>query len=312
MYDAVAVSPSKKQSLLGAADVSLVVVSGKGLVALGSDGLTSNCVCETALVLRQGKARPGPKTKVAKMTRNPIWNCDVDFGSVSIGDIEGVSLAVKHVSGFTHKEMGTVLIPSDFFVGAAGDEQWFDLLPTPAMMRQTSFRQDRPYGQVCVTRATKPLRTRSESTMPTPPTTYAAPLTRPASAVTISPLHDPIAELVAVRNCHQSLPQPGETWFVVDAHWVEAWLTFVASKKTPPGPISNGALLDTSGTQVRANLELKSDARLIDPASWRLYHGWYGGGPVVTVSVPTDCRHVGRWMTKLHLPSVARVQTPAP
>ncbi|EQC31116.1 hypothetical protein SDRG_11301 [Saprolegnia diclina VS20] len=308
-YDGVAVSPSKKQALLGdAAPLRIVVVSGKGLVALGSDGLTSNCMCEATLILRGGKTTT-TKTKVAKMTRNPLWHCPVALDAHAVADIESLQIAVRHVSGFTSKEMGVAVIPSDFFLGEQNAEQWFDLAPTSTMMRQTSFREDRPYGQVCVSlSSTTAPRSQGNSSVLSASSSVPAAASSDASVVR---KHDPVAELVAVRNCHQSLPQPGETWYVIAASWVEAWLTFVAKKSNDaPGEVANQSLLDPTTGRLRATVHLKTDARLIDPQSWALYRRWYGGGPVIAVQVPTDVRSVGRWMAKLDLPSVAVVHAP--
>ncbi|KDO33951.1 hypothetical protein SPRG_01229 [Saprolegnia parasitica CBS 223.65] len=304
-YDAVAVSPSKKQALLGdATPLSVVVVSGKGLVALSSDGLTSNCMCEATLFLRGGKTAT-TKTKVAKMTRNPLWHCPVALGTHAIGDIESLQLAVRHVAGFTTKEMGVAVIPTDFFLGEPNTEQWFDLAPTATMMRQSSFRQDWPYGQVCVSLAPRSRSQGNSSALAASSSVLAA----SSCDAPVARKHDPVAELVAVRNCHQSLPQPGETWYVIAAAWVEAWLTFVAKKTNDaPSEVSNQSLLDPATGQLRATVHLKTDARLIDPQSWALYRRWYGGGPVIAVQVPTDVRSVGRWLAKLDLPSVAVVQ----
>ncbi|OQR96704.1 hypothetical protein THRCLA_07196, partial [Thraustotheca clavata] len=286
-YDEMAVSPSKKQSLLSSTvEMSLLIVSGKGLVALGSDGLTSNCMCEAFLV-SQGKPRSLLKTKVAKMTRNPIWNCPIDIGNIRLSDFEGIELVVRHSSSFSYKEMGNALIPNDFFLSEPNVETWFDLQPTTLMTRQPTFRPDRHYGEICVMLKSKtpPMRSKSQGNPTFPPAPM--PMPRVASSASTdnlsSQVHNPLAELTAVRDSHQSMPMPGETWYVISAHWVEEWLTFVSNKKNStiyaPGSIPNSVLIDVTTVdsgfiQVRKNLELRTDFRLIDPQSWALYREW--------------------------------------
>ncbi|KAG9410806.1 hypothetical protein AC1031_018829 [Aphanomyces cochlioides] len=114
------ISPQKDQALLSTgasytAHIAFTIASAKSLIAAASDGLTSNCQCDCWVELKSSrKATTVSKTKVAKSTRNPIWNHAVDFGQLDLNDVDGIKLNLKHVSGFSTKSLGEAFVPVEF------------------------------------------------------------------------------------------------------------------------------------------------------------------------------------------------------
>ncbi|RHY27745.1 hypothetical protein DYB32_006557 [Aphanomyces invadans] len=288
-FSGLEMSPTKRQALLSAAtsriiDLHFTLVCGKGLLAVGADGLTSNCICEVSLVSTAQKSLASARSKLVKSTRNPLWNLIVEFGRVDLKDVDGIQVVVKHSAGFTSKPLGDAFIPVECFAenSAVDQDAWFPLMPTPDMPRAAS------YGDIRIL--------------------IPAAASEKVAAVPIN--HSPVAELSAVKACHQAVPRPGQTWNVVAAPWVEAWLVCTTrnSDHRPwhmHGPIPNHFLLDSTANvpRVRANL------RLIDAASWQLYHSWYGGGPTIQVQVPVGCPSISQWLAGLRLadPGVATI-----
>ncbi|RHY96502.1 hypothetical protein DYB37_003247 [Aphanomyces astaci] len=260
-------SPTKDQALLSAVsshimDLRFTVVCGKGLLAAGPDGLTSNCICDISLVSTAQKTLVNTRSRLVKSTRNPLWNLAVDFGRVDLKDIDGIRVVVKHSGGFTSsKPLGEAFVPVEFVAEGSADS-WFPLTPTPDMPRAST------YGDIRIVF----------------PASTAAKASPAAAAIQ----HSPVAELSAIKACHQAVPRPGQFWFAVAAPWVEAWLVWqILTSADPaqlrprmyvqvfvsklqhttadaPGPIPNHFLLDNSSAstpRLRANLRLKQDYR---------------------------------------------------
>ncbi|DAZ95703.1 TPA: hypothetical protein N0F65_007109 [Lagenidium giganteum] len=127
---------------------------------------------------------------------------------------------------------------------------------------------------------------------------------------------DPRNELKALAACHTNKPKPGEVWYAISASWIEAWARHMAdnaSKTTHPGEIRNMSLVSddlVNGTfQLKQNLLIKHDFRLVNQATWDYYSGEYGGGPAVIVQVPTNIQSVSTWMKDLKLHRYGRVGT---
>ncbi|KDO26101.1 hypothetical protein SPRG_08462 [Saprolegnia parasitica CBS 223.65] len=121
--------------------------------------------------------------------------------------------------------------------------------------------------------------------------------------------HDPARELKLLKRFANRYPGRGETWFVISAPWVQTWLEFVTSPSpmdaSLPSAISNMMLVEDSPTgthlELRRDLQLKHDFRLIDKDSWRFYCLWYGGGPTITVVIPEQIPSVSGWMQSMRL-----------
>lgn len=129
------------------------------------------------------------------------------------------------------------------------------------------------------------------------------------------PKHDIRSEVLQLQQFHQARPNPGETWFAINAQWIIDWLLFVSKHKGEnqydPGAIDNMPLISDDlmdGTlQVRTDLAIKKDFRLINRRSWEFYQSKYGGGPVLQVKIPRDCANTSEWVASLRLHEVARV-----
>lgn len=80
-----------------------------------------------------------------------------------------------------------------------------------------------------------------------------------------------------------------------------------------PGQIDNMSLISDdlmNGTfQLRRDLSIKKDFRLINKKSWDYYQLVYGGGPAVEVQVPLHCANPAQWIANVRLEDVARVGT---
>ncbi|KAF0744317.1 hypothetical protein Ae201684P_018725 [Aphanomyces euteiches] len=304
------ISPQKDQALLSTgasytAHITFTIASAKSLIAAASDGLTSNCQCECWVELKSSrKATTVSKTKVAKSTRNPIWNHAVDFGQLDLNDVDGIKLNLKHISGFSTKSLGEAFVPVEFLYDIETNLDkdggaWFNVEPTADTPR---------HGNLGTVRLLFNPRAASQAASSS---TASEPAIQPRVSGPTN--HSPLNELSAVKACHRATPKPGETWYVVAAPWIENWLVFVSNLKhtneDAPGSIPNHFLIDGTTGRLRANLRIKRDFRLIDGASWALYHGWYGGGPVIRVVVPQDCTGISLWMQSLQLDQVGRVDS---
>lgn len=80
-----------------------------------------------------------------------------------------------------------------------------------------------------------------------------------------------------------------------------------------PGEIDNMCLVSDSllnGTfQIRSDVTMKQDFRLINRASWDFYQEKYEGGPAIEVRVPSDCENTIVWIQDIKLHEVGRVGT---
>lgn len=80
-----------------------------------------------------------------------------------------------------------------------------------------------------------------------------------------------------------------------------------------PGEIDNMCLISDNlvdGTfQIRSNVSMKTDFRLINRASWEFYQEKYEGGPAIEVRVPPNCENTLVWIQDIKLHEVGRVGT---
>lgn len=84
-----------------------------------------------------------------------------------------------------------------------------------------------------------------------------------------------------------------DTWYLINADWVNAWKAFVLNKSTrqrhsnsevgvlPPGPINNWSLLKEDG-DLKPKLKAAVHYRAINKKVWETYIFIYGGGPEIT------------------------------
>lgn len=86
-----------------------------------------------------------------------------------------------------------------------------------------------------------------------------------------------------VHQSDKTYVEPGGTWFIIDKHWLASWLAFVneEAQGTVPGPITNERLLEDDALTIKPNLERGVDYRGVNKEVWRIFHGIYGGGPVI-------------------------------
>lgn len=130
-------------------------------------------------------------------------------------------------------------------------------------------------------------------------------------------LHDIKAEVRKLKALHQTKPVPGETWFAIDAKWINSWLLFVSKykgdEKFNPGEIDNMCLISDSlvnGTfQLREDVSIKKHFRMINRASWEYYQDKYQGGPAIEVLIPRTCENTSEWIYDIKLHEVGRVGT---
>ncbi|OQR95754.1 hypothetical protein THRCLA_07602 [Thraustotheca clavata] len=125
--------------------------------------------------------------------------------------------------------------------------------------------------------------------------------------------HEPQRELKMLKKFANRYPGRGETWYVISSQWVQHWLEFVTSPNPFdacfPGSISNSLLVQEIGEflQIRQNLQLKQDFRIIDRDSWKLYRSWYNGGPTITIVIPENIPSVSGWMKTMKLQEQAQI-----
>ncbi|OQR85802.1 hypothetical protein ACHHYP_11337 [Achlya hypogyna] len=121
--------------------------------------------------------------------------------------------------------------------------------------------------------------------------------------------HDPARELKMLKRYAHRYPGRGETWYAISSQWLQQWLEFATSPSpldaSVPGAISNMMLVEDSPhgayLELRQDLRLKTDFRLIDRRSWDLYVLWYGGGPTIPVVIPDNIPSVSGWMQTMRL-----------
>lgn len=106
-------------------------------------------------------------------------------------------------------------------------------------------------------------------------------------------------EFVTEQN--QRIFNAGDICYLVDAHWLSKWLSFVSppdpntpshdKHRTPhrPGRITNHVLLNQFG-QFNGDLQLKTDYRPVNGFVWKYLFARYGGGPVVLFYIPVGCK----------------------
>lgn len=127
--------------------------------------------------------------------------------------------------------------------------------------------------------------------------------------------HNIQSEIRELQSYHQAKPTVGETWYAISAAWIESWLRFVTThhgqSEYVPGEIANSSLLlddlPNGRLQIRDDLRIKKDFRLINQQSWNMYYSLYGGGPAIEVKVPMNCADTSTWLASLQLHQVARV-----
>ena len=92
----------------------------------------------------------------------------------------------------------------------------------------------------------------------------------------------------------------GNSWYIINADWVNAWKNFVFNKVKksrnlcqnarvgvlPPGPISNHKLFDNSEEPLKLKPKLKPVAHYLglNQKVWNMYLSIYGGGPQIVRS----------------------------
>ncbi|CAM9787253.1 unnamed protein product [Chrysoparadoxa australica] len=94
----------------------------------------------------------------------------------------------------------------------------------------------------------------------------------------------------------------GDRWFILDARWMDSWLSFCTSacRRSPPGPIDNSWMLISDQRYTpysdlkEGTRETMNDYKRVAPAMWQLLIKIYGGGPAIYVDgTPHD--DVTRW-----------------
>lgn len=75
----------------------------------------------------------------------------------------------------------------------------------------------------------------------------------------------------------------GDSWFLIDAHWLGQWGAFKGGSGPPPGPISNHRLFVGGKPEgaPRTGLSRGVHYRGVNERVWNYFHGIYGGGPVI-------------------------------
>ncbi|TMW65253.1 hypothetical protein Poli38472_009420 [Pythium oligandrum] len=272
------------------------------------------------------------RSKVVRSTLNPIWNLDVDFGDYNMESVLGVLVVVKHVEkmGMIKKDIGQVLLPTRELLELrtqSSREKTYTLEPTDEVYAREAQEglNNRKFGSVTIRFNSYKWSGSSASITSTPSVTDLRPTNLSDGSVTHeddfsgetkhAAKHNVQAEVRKVQSFHQTKPIPGETWYAVNADWVTRWLLFVSKHRGNPehnpGEINNMPLLNddlpNGRFEVRDDLQIKKDFRMINKRSWEFYQTQYGGGPAIEVPVPRDCVDTSSWITSLKLHEVARV-----
>ena len=106
-------------------------------------------------------------------------------------------------------------------------------------------------------------------------------------------------ERAAIRRADARQLVHGECWCVVDAAWLDLWADFVRGG-VPPGPMTNGVLLNTDTGAALPHLALATDYRCVNPAVYALYEELWGTG--TGRGRPTA--PIARWVTDVHAGAV--------
>ncbi|GLD99690.1 hypothetical protein PINS_up008416 [Pythium insidiosum] len=325
-------------------EVSLLLDDGSGLARRLQDGhggtgdkLLANHANSTAPLSGAVCAKTF-KTKVVRTSLNPIWNFDVDFGDYNVESVVGVLIVVKHIEkmGMVKKDIGQVLLTMRelFELKALQTRQKeYTLEATDEAMMQGAQEgpTNRKFGKVTVRFSSYGV-PQGAPTTSQPQTNYTRLMSgeprhssQSDGSVTHEddfsargkqkPPHDIQAEIKKLQSLHQTKPVAGEVWFAVNAKWITDWLLFVSKHKGQPehhpGPIDNIPLLSDDlpdgRFEIRRDLTIKKDFRMINRPSWEYYQTQYGGGPAVEVVVPNGCPNTTAWIASLKLHEVGRV-----
>ncbi|KAJ0404248.1 hypothetical protein P43SY_000648 [Pythium insidiosum] len=325
-------------------EVSLLLDDGSGLArrlqdGLGSSGdkLLANHGNSTAPLAGAVCAKTF-KTKVVRTSLNPIWNLDVDFGDYNVESVVGVLIVVKHIEkmGMVKKDIGQVLLTMRELLELKAlqtREKEYTLEATDEVMMQGAQEgpTNRKFGKVTVrfssygvpqqaasTSQAQSNYTRLMSGEPRHSTQSDGSVTHEddfSARGKQKPAHDVQAEIKKLQSLHQTKPVPGEVWFAVNSKWITDWLLFVSKHKGQPehhpGPIDNIPLLSDDlpdgRFEIRRDLIIKKNFRMINRPSWEYYQTQYGGGPAIEVVVPQGCANTTAWITSLKLHEVGRV-----
>ncbi|KAI9911516.1 hypothetical protein PsorP6_009899 [Peronosclerospora sorghi] len=268
------------------------------------------------------------KSKVVKSSLNPIWNFDVDFGDVNTDSVVGVLFTVRHIErfGMVKRDIGQLTLSLRDIMELKMQpphEQTFTLQPTEEMLRRDALvgPSNRKSGKLTVrfngygvpsnyTVITDGRVSNMVNTL----VTHEDEFGRSSKPLVV---HDVRAEVRKLQSFHQTEPNPGETWFAVNADWIRSWLLFVSKHKGHepynPGAVHNMPLISddlSNGTlQIKTGLLIKTDFRMINKQSWDYYQKIYGGGPAIEVKIPADCAKPAQWLESLQLDQAGRINS---
>ncbi|ETW06451.1 hypothetical protein H310_02707 [Aphanomyces invadans] len=320
-------APGSNRSM--ASPLCVVLRGCRNLLAVDGMQTNNNVHCEVFLIEKDGRPRaPKFKTRSIKATANPMYNLRCDFGTPSFDVVGGLVVSIRHTGGLGLKscDLGeVVLTPADLLDMKlqSNTDGWYDVVATPDMASKGLV--NRPLGQarlVLDESTERPTSTSMDDPAPLPP---QASLTNNNNIAMMAKLstrafstcdvhHDPHFELSMLTKFAKLYPQRGQTWFAISSAWVMQWLSFVtdASNDTLfPGEVSNMELVDDEleggFLQIRPDVALISDFRLIDGDTWKLYKAWYGGGPTISVRIPDAIPSVSGWMKSMKLKDVAMI-----
>lgn len=296
------------------------IVGAKGLRSVGVLKTSNRCnaICECSLVLSGGRGRQSNKdwkTQVAQRSSNPVWCHTLDFGRVEISTIASIQIDIKHISrfGLRNSNIGHVSIDVQSLLyrkEVSGYGAWF---PLDSHENQ---------GQIHIKSLIRPCTPRfvreSEQLFAASDIGITSPRRRlrvSSSSYTAGDhcSHNKTKELETIQEMNQEVPKHGEIWYALERNWLNDWLMFVSSKDLyPPGPIPNMFLVQDELTpdgslQLRTDLSLKTDYRLINEDTWEFYCLWYGGGPSVFIEIPADCPDVLQWLHAVNLSDIATI-----
>ncbi|CAK4678088.1 hypothetical protein LEN26_010270 [Aphanomyces euteiches] len=311
--------------------VTVVLKGCKSLMAVDGMQTNNNVHCEVFLIEKDGRPRGQKfKTKSIKATVNPMYNLRCDFGPTAIHDIGGLVVSIKHTASLGLKgcDLGeVVLTPTDIFDMKLKPDEWYDVVATPEMAQKGW--SNRPLGQVRVgleqaAVAAGDLDRPTSTSIDDVPAPLPAFMTSTRFIPKLSSRgysmadvhHDPKLELSSLKKLADKYPQRGETWYAISSAWVMQWLSFVtdiSNNALFPGEISNMDLIndELSGTgllQIREDIKIIQDFRLVDPNTWKLFKDWYGGGPTITVCIPDEIPSVSGWMKSMALSSEGQIE----
>ncbi|CAH0515580.1 unnamed protein product [Peronospora belbahrii] len=300
--------------------VSVRVVAAVELLPMHK-GIISNAMVEVSLLHTNGSNQFCHS--MGNDHKNVIFMYWVDTDSVI-----GVLFTVRHIEkfGLVKKDIGQLVLSLRDIMELKlqlPHEQTFHLQSTEKMIRRDALEasSNRKSGKLIVrsngygvpTSYTVTTNGRV-SNMVNTLVTHEDEFGRSSKSLVV---HDIRAEVRKLQGFHQTKPKPGEMWFAVNADWVHAWLLFVSKYKGEedhnPGTVDNMPLISddlSNGTfQIKKNLVIKKDFRMINKQSWDYYQHVYGGGPAIEVQIPIDCANPPQWLETLQLSKVARVNS---